>query len=60
MHRATWSLKRDLINAGIRAWIRAIPTPASTALRSNCAAESRNNRESVATPMINNEKTTVR
>ncbi|MOA06947.1 hypothetical protein D3C78_1266150 [compost metagenome] len=60
MHRATWSLKRDLISAGIRAWIRAIPIPASTALRSNSAAESRNNRETVATPMISNENTTVR
>ncbi|MNG04285.1 hypothetical protein D3C87_1570500 [compost metagenome] len=60
MHRATLSLKRDLISAGINAWISAIPIPASTALRISSAAESRNNRDSVAIPTISSESTTVR
>ncbi|MCY1447804.1 hypothetical protein D3C87_1736020 [compost metagenome] len=49
-----------MISAGIRAWIRAMPIPASTALRINSATESRNRRDTVAMPMISNERTTVR
>ena len=60
MHRATLSLKRDLISAGINAWISAMPIPASTALRISSAAESTNNRDTVARPMISKDNTTVR
>ncbi|MNY17982.1 hypothetical protein D3C86_1513320 [compost metagenome] len=60
MHTDTLSLKRDLISAGITAWISAIPIPASTALRISSTAESRNRRDTVAMPIISNESTTVR
>ncbi|MNV77264.1 hypothetical protein D3C71_1706720 [compost metagenome] len=60
MNSETLLLKRDLIRAGINAWISAMPTPASTALRISSAAESRNRREAVARPMISSDSTTVR
>ncbi|MNI44405.1 hypothetical protein D3C73_987790 [compost metagenome] len=60
MQTATLSLNRDLISAGINAWINAMPTPATTALRMSSSAESRNRRDAVARPMISSDTATVR
>jgi hypothetical protein len=60
MNSETLSRKRDLISAGINAWISAMPTPAAMALRINSAAESRNSRDSVARPITTSDSTMLR